>query len=171
MIYIVGRSRDPLPLQTRITIYKAYIRPLMEYASPIWSGAGITALKLLDRLQKKALRLLNIDEPAMVGIHPLEHRRKVVSLCPFYRHFFLQPSTELSRILPPVATNTRVTRSTSNAHPHAVNIPKSTTNLHLSSYIPRTSRLWNSLPSTVFPSDPNMDAFKSAVNLYLLNHF
>ena len=36
-IYILGQSRDLLPLQARIAIYKAYIRPLMEYASPKWS--------------------------------------------------------------------------------------------------------------------------------------
>ena len=62
-LYILGRSRNLLPHQAPITIYKAYIRPLMEYASPIWNGAGITSLKLLDRPQKKALRLLKIDEP------------------------------------------------------------------------------------------------------------
>ena len=60
-LYILGRSRNFLPHQARITIYKAYIRPLMEYASPIWNGAVTTSSNLLDRLQKKALRLLKID--------------------------------------------------------------------------------------------------------------
>ena len=50
----------PLPHQAHIIIYKAYIRPLVEYASSIWDGAATTSLKLLERLQKKALRLLNI---------------------------------------------------------------------------------------------------------------
>ena len=61
-LYILGRSRNLLPHQARINIYKAYIRPLIEYASLIWNGAGTTSLKLLYRLQEKALRLLKIDE-------------------------------------------------------------------------------------------------------------
>ena len=98
-LYILGRSRNFLPHQARITIYKAYIRPLVEYASPIWNGAVITSLKLLDRLQKKALRLLKIGEPLKFGIVPLSHRRNVASLCVFYHHIFLQPSTELANPL------------------------------------------------------------------------
>ena len=38
------------------------------------------SLKLLDRLQKKALRLLKIYEPLKFGIVPLSHRRNVASL-------------------------------------------------------------------------------------------
>ena len=124
---------------------------------------------LLDRLQRKALRLLKIDDLSKPGILPLEHRRKVASLCTFYRHFFfLQPSLELTGILPSAVSSIRVTRSSTSCHSFAVTIPKSNTALHLSSYIPRTSRLWNSLPSSVFPIVPNMASFKSAINSYLL---
>ena len=140
----------------------------MEYASPIWSGAGTTALRLLDRLQRKALRLLKIDDPSKAGILHLEHRRKVASLCIFYRHFFLQPSLELTGILPSAVTSRRITRSSTSCHPFAVTIPKSNTVLQLSTYIPMTNRLWNSLPSSVFHIVPNMASFKSAINSFLL---
>ena len=99
-IYILGRTKSLLPLNVRIIVYKSYIRPLMEYASPIWSGAGVSSLRLLDKLQRKALRLLNIDDPRGAGIQPLAHRRDVASLCVFYRHIFLKPSVELSSLMP-----------------------------------------------------------------------
>ena len=121
-LFILGRSRNILPLQARVTVYKAFIRPLMEYASPIWSGAGITSLKLLDRIQKKALRLLKIYDPLAAGIYPLEHRRKVASLCTLYRHYFLEPSFEISQIIPAVSGDVRVTRSTASSHPYLLNI-------------------------------------------------
>ena len=108
------------------------------------------------------------NDPSKAGILPLEHRRKVASLCTFYHHFFLQPSLELTGILPSAVTSIRVTRSSTSCQPFAVTIPKSNTVLRLSSYIPRTSRLWNSLPSSVFPIVPNMASFKSAINSYLL---
>ena len=67
-LYILSRSRDLLPFKARVTIYKAYIRPLMEYASPIWEGAGNTDLGILRRLQRKALCLLNTEDPINAGI-------------------------------------------------------------------------------------------------------
>ena len=45
-LYILGRTRNLLPYHhARVTIYKAYALS-MEYASPIWNGAGSTSLKL-----------------------------------------------------------------------------------------------------------------------------
>ena len=168
-LYILGRSRNLLPHHARIIIYKAYIRPLMEHASPIWYGAGSTSLRLLDRLQNKAIRLLRIDKPLEYGIVPLSHRRNVASLCVFYRHFFLQPSIELADILPGVAPCVRRTRSTTRGHPYCVQIPRSRTELHLNSYIPRTSRLWNSIPASAFPDSPDIGVFKKAVNIFLMS--
>ena len=34
-LYIVGRSGDLLTQQARITVYKAYVRPIMEYSNPV----------------------------------------------------------------------------------------------------------------------------------------
>ena len=168
-LYILGRSRNLLPHHARIIIYKAYIRPLMEHASPIWYGAGSTSLRLLDKLQNKALRLLEIDEPFKFGIVPLSHRKNAASLCVFYRHFFLQPSIELTDILPGVAPCVRTTRSTTRGHPYCVKMSRSRTELHLNSYIPRTSRLWNSIPASAFPVSPYMGVFKKAVKTFLMN--
>ena len=46
----------------------------------IWGGAGKVIQHLvcclLDRLQKKALHPLRIDDPMKVGISPLEHKKK-----------------------------------------------------------------------------------------------
>ena len=141
----------------------------MEYASPIWNGAGTTSLKLLDRLQKKALRLLKIDEPLKFDIVPLSRRRNVASLCVSHRYIFLQPSIELADILPSEAPSMRTTRCSVSGHPYCVHIPRPKTELHLNSYIPRTSRLWNSHPASAFPASPNMTAFKTGVNAFLLD--
>ena len=52
---------------------------------------------------------------------------------------------------------------------HAVGAIKSNTNLHQSSYIPRTSRLWNSLSANIVPPAPNMDNSKKCVYSYLIS--
>ena len=72
-------------------------------------------------------------------------------------------------ILPRKAPGIRTTRSSTSGHPYVVSIPRSRTNLHLASYIPRTSRMWNLLPASVFSTTPDLDTFKSAVNVHLLD--
>ena len=90
----------------------------------------------------------------------IESQENVASLCVFYRHIFLQPSIELADTLPSEALSMRATISSESGHPYCERIPRSKTELYLNSYIPRTSRLWNSLPASAFPASPNMTAFK-----------
>ena len=59
----------------------------------------------------------------------------------------------------------RTTRSsTTHSHPFQVTLPNARTLAHKSSFIPRTSQLWNSLPPTTFPESYNLSSFKSNVN-------
>ena len=160
---ILSRSRDLLPFKTRVTIYKAYIRPLMEYACPIWAGAGTTALGLLNRLQRKALYLLRIDDLIKVLIYPMSHLFAPSTDASSWNH----PSSCLE-FFPPFVFNVRPTRFSATAHPYKVTIPKSKANLHQSSYIPRTSRLWFSLTANIFPLAPNIEKFKNCANSYLI---
>ena len=46
------------PLQ-RFILYKAQVRPLMEYCCHVWGGASSSHLSLLDALQAKAIRLID----------------------------------------------------------------------------------------------------------------
>ena len=48
-----------LPKEDLITVFVGYIRPLLEYASPVWSG-GLTQYQneRLERVQKRALRII-----------------------------------------------------------------------------------------------------------------
>lgn len=51
------RREDLLSFKAIVTIYKSYIRPLMEYASLICGGVGSTAPDLLDRLHQSLMPL------------------------------------------------------------------------------------------------------------------
>ena len=58
----------------------------------------------------------------------------------------------------------RTTRSITYSHPFQVTLPNPRTLSHKSSFIPRTSLLWNSLPPTTFPKSYNLSSFKSNIN-------
>nr|CAH7715846.1 unnamed protein product [Callosobruchus chinensis] len=60
-----------------LTLYKAQIRPSLEYCSHIWGAAAPTTLSILDAVQRRAIRL--IGDPALTcHLQPLSHRRRVL---------------------------------------------------------------------------------------------
>nr|CAH7760730.1 unnamed protein product [Callosobruchus chinensis] len=48
-----------------LTLYKAQIRPSLEYCSHIWRAAAATTLSILDVVQRRAIRL--IGDPALTS--------------------------------------------------------------------------------------------------------
>ena len=71
-----------------LTIYKGYIRSLLEYATPVWN-AGLTSVLItnLERLQKRSLRIIlgdsytNYNDACLrCNIEPLYERRQKLCL-------------------------------------------------------------------------------------------
>ena len=59
-----------------LTLYKAQIRPCLEYCSHLWRGASKHSLATLDAIQRRAIRL--IGDPALTDtLDSLAHRRSV----------------------------------------------------------------------------------------------
>nr|CAH7737429.1 unnamed protein product [Callosobruchus chinensis] len=102
-----------------LTLFKAQIRPSLEYRSHIWGGAAPTALSILDAVQRRAIRL--IGKPASTcHPQPLSHWRAVDDLSLFYRYSNGFCSSELTAIISPLSKPARCTRGTSSSHPEAV---------------------------------------------------
>ena len=91
-------------------------------------------------------------------------RKAVEGLSIFYRYFHGHCSLEIRKIIPDPVRRVRTTRSSTQSHPFQVMLPNPRTLAHKSSFVPRTSQLWNSLPSTAFPESYNLSCFKSNVN-------
>nr|CAH7761638.1 unnamed protein product [Callosobruchus chinensis] len=118
------RARKYFSPSNLLTLYKAQIRPSLEYCSHI-EGAP-TTLSILDAVQRKAIRLLG--DPALTcHIQPLSHRRAVGDLShfPHYSNGFC--SSELNSIILPLFKPARCTRGTSSSHSKAVVLHKSRT--------------------------------------------
>nr|CAH7723699.1 unnamed protein product [Callosobruchus chinensis] len=65
-------------------LYKAQIRPSLEYCSHIWGAAAPTTLSILDAVQRRAIRLIG-DPVLTCHLQPLSHRRDVSDLSLFHR--------------------------------------------------------------------------------------
>ena len=163
------RSLRFLTPETILYLYKSTIRPGMEYCSHIWGGAPKSGgLDLLDRVQKRIVNLIGPDLSA--GLQSLLHRRNVASLSLFYKYYHAKCSMELADLVPPRRVNVRTTRLSERLHQYAVRPPRCNRKFYQSSFFPRTAGLWNSLPRDCFPSEYNVNMFKSRVNKILLHN-
>nr|CAH7735646.1 unnamed protein product [Callosobruchus chinensis] len=78
-------------------LYKAQIRPSLQYYSQIWGVAAPTTLSILGAVQRGAIRL--IGDPALTcHFQPLPHWRAVGELSLFYRYSNRFRSYELTSI-------------------------------------------------------------------------
>ena len=109
-----------------LSIYKSQIRPSLEYCFHVWGGAPKSTLCLLDKVQSKAIRLIN-NPNLTKSLQPLSHRRLVRDLSIFYRYFNGQCSQETRYIIPVPLRRVRTTRSSTHSHPFQVSLPNQRT--------------------------------------------
>ena len=72
----LARARGFFSSSHLLSIYKSQICPSLEYCSHVWGGAPKSTLCLLDKVQSKAIRLINNPNLAK-SLQPLSHRRLV----------------------------------------------------------------------------------------------
>nr|CAH7740219.1 unnamed protein product [Callosobruchus chinensis] len=148
------RARKYFSPSNLLTLYKAQIRPSLEYCSHIWGAAAPTTLSILDAVQRRAIRL--IGDPALTcHLQPLSHH---------YRYSNGFCSSELISIIPRLPKPARCTRGTSSDHPKAVVLHTSRTERCDRTFIPRMSRAWNGLPGDLLVEPATVGLFKSRVN-------
>ena len=138
-----------------LSIYKPQIRPSLKYCSHVWGGAPKSTLCLLDKVQSKAILLIN-NPNLTKSLQPLSHRRLVGHLSISSTYFNGHCSQEIRDIIPVPLRCVRTTRSSTHSHPFQVSLPTSPTLSHKSSSIPRTCNLWNVLLSSRFPESYNV---------------
>ena len=142
--------------------FNSFILPCLEYCSPVWSSAADSHLKLLDknlRCCKFLIPDLNISLP---------HRRSVSSLCMLYK-IFNNPSHPLHSDLPELFQPVRFTRYALDSNSLSFSPIRFSTAQYSRSFLPATTKLWNSLPSFIVES-PELQKFKLGANAFLLNN-
>lgn len=150
----------------RLLLYKAQVRPHMEYCSHLWAGAPQYQLLPLDSIQRRATRI--VDDPLLThGLDTLSLRRDVSSLCVFYRLYNGKCSEELFSLVPPSLFRHRTLRRWERFHPHHLDAWHPSNVRASRSFLPRTCKLWNDLPPEVFPLHYNMGFFKRQVYRFL----
>ena len=73
----------------------------------------------------------------------------------------LRCSDELKSVTPPKGCFTRSTRFADSQHSFAVKLEKCRSTSFANTFVPMTSKSWNSLPASIFPSTYNLQTFKT----------
>lgn len=79
-------------------------------------------------------------------------------------------SDEIKSMIPPKVQFVRNARFLNAHHPFSVQLDSSRTNAFTNAFNPMTSREWNSLPASIFPSTYNFQSFKTSIHKYLQLH-
>ena len=109
LLGLLFRSKRYYTPSQLLTLYKAQIRPCLEYGSHMWRGASKHSLATLDAIQKRAISKL-IGGPALASsLDSLSHSRAVSAFSLFYRYYHGVCSAELKSIISPKALFARNT--------------------------------------------------------------
>ena len=82
-VSVLRKVRDFITAEHALLLYKAQIRPVMEYNSFPWESGGNTYLKLLDNIEQRAFEIIN-NSLLVARLDSLSHRRTVAGMCLFY---------------------------------------------------------------------------------------
>ena len=144
-------------------LYKPQIHCSLEYCSHVWGGAPKSSLYLLDKVQSKAIRLVN-NPNLTKALQSFYHRRLVAGLSTFYQYFHGHCSLGIKTFIPDPLRHVQPTRSSTQSHFFQVMLFNPQNLSHKYSFIPRPCQLWNTLPPTSFPESYNLSCFKSNIN-------
>ena len=144
--------------------FKTYVRPLLEYASSVWSPSHVMLINSLESVQRRfTKRLTGMDQLSYaerldsLKLQSLEQRRLITDLTTCYN--IIQGHTSLSS-----TDFFTLNHNTSlRGHPHRIVIPLTTTDLHKHFFSCRIIVPWNSLPSPVVIAK-TIGSFKSQLN-------
>nr|CAH7717157.1 unnamed protein product [Callosobruchus chinensis] len=100
------RVRKHFSPSNPLTLYKAQIRPSLEYCSHIWGAAAAATLSILDAVQRRAIQLIG-DPVLTCHLQPLSRHRAVGDLSLFYLYSNGFCSSELTSIVPPLSKPSR----------------------------------------------------------------
>ena len=157
----------------RELLYNAQIRSSLEYCCLAWGGAAPTHLAMLDKIQRRAERIISEGHADVHrrALLTLQHRRTVAGLTTLYkvqelRVPHLQPLRQ-----PPRHVEIR-TRAVNEA-PSALAVPRSHTSHHQRQFVGSYVRWWNTfVPTDECPQDLSaagcgVQKFKVCANRWL----
>ena len=120
-------------------LYKSIIRPTLEYAAPVWAPISVTDINLLERVQRRRMRLC----PQNIDIRPLADRRKEIDILETYKLLHNKYKTS------PDLFFSKPSREGLRGHSLKIHCQHKRTEIGKQFFSNRVTNVWNDLPDTV----------------------
>ena len=133
----------------------------MEYCCHVWACSLNCYLGLSDKLQK----CRTVGPSLVASLQPLTHLRNVAI---FYEYYFGGCSYELAQLVPLPYSRWKSPRYSDRLHDFSVIITRIYKDVHVNSFFPRTTKLWNSLSIECFRLTYDLNDFKYRINRHHL---
>ena len=155
------------------TLYTSLVRPVLEYAAPVWNPYLPKDVLALERVQRKASRLAPGNKRGEMAYEDrlrklkwptLETRRLFLSLVECYKIVFGMNKLNFDDLFEFTKCN-----STRANHPYKLYVKPAKCNPYKYSFPIRIVRDWNSLPGSIVEAG-SLSRFKSALKRFLNIH-
>ena len=147
-----------------LNLYKSLIRPMLEYCCLVWDPSSKILINTLEGTQKLAAKICSKDWNSpyaclleKLGLPTLQSRRSYIKLCTVYKIL-----SEESYFPSGFFTYRNSAVNTRSYNPLHLSTYNCTTTYFMTSFVPHSISLWNSLPSAV-TSSPTLASFKYAL--------
>ena len=150
-------------------LYKSLVRPILEYAAPVWCPFLVKDIVLLEKVQRKASRPvlgkkrgeMHYEERcAILKRSPLEKRRLYFSLMECYKRVFSLNNLKFQDFFQFASKRTR------SNHSYKLQFKASSCNCYKYSFFIRIVKEWNDLPERVVGAG-NLARFKRSLESFL----
>ena len=157
------RNISSCPPSVKETAYKTYVRPIVEYASSVWSPHAETHINQLEMVQRRAARFVKKDYQRKSSVttmlqalkwDTLQHRRNVARVTMLYKTI-----NGLVDIIPTPPLRQSRSKRFHTQHFTQISCSKSA---YQHSFFPAAVVLWNHLSQHAV-SQPTIEGFKAAV--------
>jgi hypothetical protein len=164
------QSRDR---RLQINLFNTFVRPILEFNSPVWSPHLIKDVTAIERVQKyftknlKGLKNKTYNQRLIILNQPtLQSRRIRADMIYLFKILHGLVDMNLKRLFP---VNTSAYSFNLRGHAFMLYAPKPRTDLLKFSYVYRAIKCWNSLPTYVCDTD-SLSVFKNRLTVHLLQH-
>jgi hypothetical protein len=163
MLATVRRTFDYLDSNSLALLYRALVRPYLEYGHEIWSPIFKEDIELIEVVQRRATKLVPRlpyqDRLKRLHLPTLVHRRRQGDLITMFKINNGLLITDLSF---------EYTRTRLRGHNQKIFIQHCSTNIRKNFFINRVAKDWNSLPGAVINA-PTVNSFKSRLDKFWEN--
>ena len=163
------------PASVTLNLYKALIRPIAEYSSPLWSPFYKSHIESVERIQRKFTRyamhypLLNYKERCeIINLLPLSFRREMADIKLLYKSMYKTNfSNNVSELVKTYIPNPRLRSSRKGL---LLQPQQLRTETYRGFYTNRIVTLWNQLPPTL-RVDQSLSVFVNELEVFYLKKF